>query len=144
RVALSGAGLGLTSLLQAPLFVKRALAEGMIGTKGTKVLFIFLRGANDGLNSVIPVLDPSYYPQRTLISIPKDGELSSYYNNPGAYGTVTKNSRTINKMFDPTDLLAIGGATRGTSDPVFSYVNAIPGGNGFAGLHPSDKFFAPI
>ena len=40
--------------------MKQALAEGSIGLRSMakkKVLFIWLRGANDGLNSVIPILD---------------------------------------------------------------------------------------
>src|ERR1051325_2228919 len=53
-------GLGLASLMNIPPFLKRALAEGNIGINGKKLIFIFLRGGNDGINNVIPVLDPSY------------------------------------------------------------------------------------
>ena len=53
-------GLGLASLMNIPPFLKRALAEGNIGTNGKKLLFIFLRGGNDGVNNILPVLDPSY------------------------------------------------------------------------------------
>src|SRR2546422_1948550 len=52
-----GLGVALSTLVDIPLVVKRALAEGTIGLNGKKLLFIFLRGANDSLNSVIPIQD---------------------------------------------------------------------------------------
>src|SRR5688572_11148738 len=60
RSLLGGAGLGLAALTNIPPFARKALAEGNIGLDGKKLLFIFLRGANDGLNSVIPYGDSSY------------------------------------------------------------------------------------
>src|ERR1041384_8260887 len=55
-----GMAAALGSLIDIPFVLKRALAEGNIGLNGKKLLFIFLRGANDGLNSVAPVGDPAY------------------------------------------------------------------------------------
>src|ERR1700686_3449066 len=55
-----GLGVALSTLVDIPLVVKRALAEGNIGLNGKKLLFIFLRGANDGLNSLIPIMDSAY------------------------------------------------------------------------------------
>src|SRR6185503_9288032 len=60
-----GLGVALSTLVDIPLVVKRALAEGTIGVPGAngktkKLLFIFLRGANDALNSVIPIRDSAY------------------------------------------------------------------------------------
>ncbi len=43
-------------------------ATPMAGDK--KVLLIFLRGGNDGTNSVIPVSDPEYYAARPTLAIP--------------------------------------------------------------------------
>src|SRR5262245_56909272 len=63
------------SLVDLPLVAKRALAaDNTLGRNGKKLLFIFLRGANDGLNSVVPVEDPAYYTSRPTdgIGIPKD------------------------------------------------------------------------
>src|SRR5215831_16065405 len=69
----AGVVAALGSLVDIPLVAKRALAvDGNIGLNGKKLLFIFLRGANDGLNSVIPVQDPAYYTSRPDIGIPKD------------------------------------------------------------------------
>ncbi len=115
----AGAGIGLASLMNLPPFVKRALAEGNIGTNGKKLLFIFLRGANDALNSVIPVGDNAYGAGiRPGIFIPQDGGVN--------YGTASA-------CEFPTGLAS-----------TFQYANAIKLGNGFAALHPSLKFLAPV
>ena len=121
-----GLGVALSTLVDIPLVVKRALAEGTIGVPGAdnktkKLLFIFLRGANDSLNSVIPIQD-------------------------GAYATSRPNLRILP---DPlTDYSAIGSCdfpiSSAPTDPTFGYANAIRLGNGFAALHPSLKFLAPV
>ena len=53
------AGFSLMSLLPGPL-LRHALAAPAAGN-GKRMLFIFLRGGNDGLNAVIPHGDPDYY-----------------------------------------------------------------------------------
>src|SRR5437660_303824 len=121
-----GLSVALSTLVDIPLVVKRALAEGTIGVPGAdnktkKLLFIFLRGANDSLNSVIPIQD-------------------------GAYATSRPNLRILP---DPlTDYSAIGSCdfpiSSAPTDPTFGYANAIRLGNGFAALHPSLKFLAPV
>ena len=50
------AGLGVSSLLPGP-WIRHVLASGPAGNK--RLLFIFMRGGNDGLNTVIPT-DPDY------------------------------------------------------------------------------------
>src|SRR5436190_20500612 len=55
-----GLGVALSTLVDIPFVVKRALAEGNIGLNNKKLLFIFLRGANDSLNSLIPIQDSAY------------------------------------------------------------------------------------
>jgi len=125
-----GLGVALSTLVDIPLIVKRALAEGNIGLNGKKLLFIFLRGANDGLNSVIPVGDPAYAPSRPIIGIPAD----SAYNY----------ANTTGGCFDATQFLDVSGTVRDANTATFSYANAIGLGNGFAGLHPSLKFLAPV
>src|SRR5438034_11717477 len=68
-----GLGVALSTLVDIPFVMKRALAEGTIGLNGKKLLFIFLRGANDALNSVIPIGDSAYNStNRPHILIPKD------------------------------------------------------------------------
>ena len=79
---------GLASLVNFPLFLQRALAEGNIGISGKKVLFIFLRGGNDGVNNILPIQDPGYAGFRAAIGIPKDPAVlydvaSGQCDNPG-------------------------------------------------------------
>jgi uncharacterized protein (DUF1501 family) len=117
-----GIASALASLVDIPLVAKRALAQqNALGRNGKKVLFIFLRGANDALNSVVPVEDPAYYTSRPNIAIPKD---------PG----------TIYTAAGPAD----NPVNTDPNAPAFSYPYAIRLGNGFAALHPSLKFLAPV
>ena len=79
---------GLASLTNVPLFLQQALAEGNIGLSGKKLLFIFLRGGNDGINNVIPINDPGYDFYRPTIGLPKDPAVlydvaSGQADNPG-------------------------------------------------------------
>src|SRR6266478_3470885 len=63
----------LSTLVDIPLVMKQALAEGSIGLNGKKLLFIWLRGANDSLNSVIPLRNSAYGTGiRPNIPIPTD------------------------------------------------------------------------
>ena len=62
RLFLKGSGLtltgfGIASLFPTP-FIQHALASGTNNDR--RLLFIFLRGGNDGLNAVIPHGDPQY------------------------------------------------------------------------------------
>jgi len=114
----------LATLTDIPFIMKRALADGNIGLNGKKLLFIWLRGANDSLNSVIPIQDPAYATSRptTGIGIPKD---------PGT----TYNTANLASDFP---------VNAASSDATYSYLNAIRLGNGFAAMHPSLKFLAPV
>ena len=98
----------LATLTDIPLVMKRALADGLIGRNKKKLLFVFLRGANDGLNSVIPVGDPAYVTARPTIKVPFDP--GTDYSASGACD------------------LPVGTA----ASPTFGYANAIRLGNGFA------------
>jgi uncharacterized protein (DUF1501 family) len=115
----AGGALGLAALTQVPPFARRALAEGTIGLEGKKLLFIFLRGANDALNSCIPILDSAYNNTiRPNIYIPPQAGLDYSVTGPCEF---------------PTGLAS-----------TFGYANAIRLGNGFSALHPSLKFLAPV
>ena len=117
-----GIASALASLVDIPLVAKRALAQqNALGRNGKKVLFIFLRGANDSLNSVVPVEDPAYYTSRPNINIPKDP--ATTYTTAGA-------------AHDPVNTISTAAT--------FSYPYAIKLGNGFSALHPSLKFLAPV
>ncbi|MBC8002431.1 MAG: DUF1501 domain-containing protein [Opitutaceae bacterium] len=115
-----GLAAALSTLVDIPFVIKSALAAGNnIGANGKKMLFIFLRGANDGLNSIIPAGDKTIYDLvRPNIKVPV---------NPA-------NFSTLGQCDFPT---SGSGAT-------FGYAEALHTGNGFAGLHPSLKFLAPV
>src|SRR5206468_1936797 len=85
-----------------------------------KVLFIWLRFGNDSLNSVVPILDSAYATSRPNIKQPQDG--GTNYATAGGCD------------FTPS----VAASTYG------SYPYAIRLGNGFAALHPSLKFLAPV
>lgn len=140
RTFKTAAGIALATLTDIPFVMKRALAEGNIGLNGKKLLFIFLRGANDGLNSVVPVGDPAYYdmgtaqspkPTRPQISIARDANHLPLYGAAGPCADFT-----LQKDLDGTARLA--------ADPTYGFGSAIPLGNGFAALHPALKFLAPV
>lgn len=114
----------LSTLVDIPFVMKRALAEGSIGRNGKKILFIWLRFGNDGLNNIIPIQDPEYAAIRSTIEIPTD---SIDYSETG-----------------PCDFPV---SSPNAGDPNFSthwYGKAIRLGNGFAALHPCLKFLAPV
>ena len=108
RSAKIGMAAALASLTDIPFAMKRALAAGGIGTNGKKVLFIWLRGANDALNSVIPILDPQYATSRPTIGIPQDGPDSNY--------------SAIGPCFDATQFSDLGGTPRTSGDDTGSGV----------------------
>lgn len=126
-----GLGVALSTLVDIPFVMKRALAEGNIGLNGKKLLFVFLRGANDGLNSIVPIGDPSY------VSL-----------TPGAgYGVSTIRPNIVVPPDSLTDYAALGGCDSPVAGPgqsTYFYPNAIRVGNGFSALHPSLKFLAPV
>lgn len=130
----------LSTLVDIPFVMKRALAEGSIGLNGKKIIFIWLRGANDGLNSVIPVQDPTYYGIRSAIAIQKDPiatNVSHPAYDPNYYAQT-------GPCFDATQFADSTLTPRTSADTTYSYTNAIRLGNGFAALHPSLKFLAPL
>src|SRR3954462_11270854 len=78
-----GAFSALATLTDIPFVMKQALAaDSNLGRNGKKLLFIFLRGANDSLNSVIPIQDTGYASSRPTLAIPKDAGID--YSATGA------------------------------------------------------------
>src|SRR5437016_1656339 len=130
-----GLGVALSTLVDIPFVVKRALAEGNIGLNGKKLLFIFLRGANDSINSLIPIQDSAYNTDinpatgtviRPQIAIAEDG--ATDYSASGL----------------PCDFPISSSLNTDPNFATYFYPNGIRTGNGFAALHPSLKFLAPV
>lgn len=120
-----GLGTALASLTDIPWVMQRALAEGTLGISGPngrvrKLLFLFLRGANDGLNSVVPLGDPSYATSRPNLAL------------------------SVDPLQPFTQLGSALFPEAGSATPTYAHPHALPLGNGFAGLHPSLKFLAPL
>lgn len=133
---LAGAGIGLASLTNIPLVMKRALAAGNLGLNGKKVFFIFLRGANDGLNNLLPYGDASYIGAagttvssliRPNIAIPRIDAASNY---DGVLRTLAMDLHTS--------------ATGDGAVNTYGFNGGISTGNGYAAVHPSLKFLAPV
>jgi uncharacterized protein (DUF1501 family) len=131
-----GMGVALSTLVDIPMVVKRALAAGNIGLNGKKLLFVFLRGANDSLNSVIPIMDSAY---NTDTYAPTGGKIRP--------DLAIKTDPSVNYA----DTGGVADFPQGTSsNPAASdfntyyYTSGIKLGNGFAALHPSHKFLAPV
>jgi len=133
--------MAMSTLVDIPFVLKKALAEGNIGGPGgKKLLFIWLRGANDGLNAVVPVQDDGYYnygtAQAPITTRPNIGIL----RDPNHLSSYT----TAGDCFDPTLYGDLAQTARTAAQGTFSFTNGIPLGNGFAALHPSLKFLAPV
>ena len=114
----------LSTLVDIPFVMKRALAEGSIGLNGKKMFFIWLRGANDALNSVIPIRDPAYASSRPTLQI-----------LPDAIGYAASG---------PADFPLSSSDPASADFGAYHYTKAIRLGNGFAALHPSLKFLASV
>ena len=131
HASILGLGTAVATLTDIPFIMQRALADGTIGRPGAngrvkKLLFVFLRGANDGLNAVIPYGDAAYSTvNRPSLYIPPDAGLdwkSTGDANASPSGPNTGTYQTA------------GGQNLG----------GLALGNGFAALHPSLKFLAPV
>ncbi|MDQ3254734.1 MAG: DUF1501 domain-containing protein [Acidobacteriota bacterium] len=83
-VALAGVGLAHTT----PSFIQRAVAaQGATTGRRKTLVAIFLRGAVDGVNMVVPYGESHYYDLRRTIAIPKpDGSAESAIDLDGFFG----------------------------------------------------------
>jgi len=131
RTSALGLGTALATLTDIPFVMQRALADGNIGKPGPngrvkKLLFLFLRGANDGLNALIPYGDSAYSTvNRPTLYIPPDPGAAWQSSGPAYFPTSGANTGTFVRP-DGTPLTGLSL------------------GNGFAGLHPALKFLTPV
>ena len=77
RVFVKSGGLALVSLGMDPLFLERAAylpyrpLPSSTGSDQPILVCLFMRGAVDGLNMIVPHGDPLYYRERPTIAVPK-------------------------------------------------------------------------
>ena len=114
-IALSAAG-------TAPAWLLRAAAQGAQGKSGRKILVaIFQRGAADGLNIVVPFVEPRYYQLRPNIAIPQPGKPNGGLDLDGRFA-LHPVLQPLKAMWDSRQLAIVHSA--GSHDPSRSHFDA--------------------
>jgi uncharacterized protein (DUF1501 family) len=62
------------------------IARTATASKAKRLIVIFLRGAVDGLNVVVPYTEPAYYEMRSRIAIPQPGKEGGVLQLDGRFG----------------------------------------------------------
>lgn len=70
RIFMKQGAMVLVGAAAVPSFLARAVYAAE-GSRGKRLVVIFLRGAADGLNMVVPYAEPAYYKLRPSIAIPR-------------------------------------------------------------------------
>jgi uncharacterized protein (DUF1501 family) len=120
REFLQTAGLCALSLI-APGISGWAASAGNAGEPGNKLVVVFLRGAVDGLNVVVPHGDSHYYSSRPSIAIPKPGQEGGALDLDGYFGLHPSLDPLMQFWKDGT--LAFVNAS-GSPDPTRSHFDA--------------------
>lgn len=117
---LLGVGVGATAL---PVFTSKVWAGESNTTTDNKLLVIFLRGAYDGLNCLVPYGDDFYYEARKSIAIakPSNDEKSLLELGQG-FGMHPALRETIYPLFKQKEVILIPGA--GSPDNSRSHFHA--------------------
>jgi uncharacterized protein (DUF1501 family) len=86
RIFLRGSAIAMAGMGEAPMWLARAAATE--GRKRKTLVAIFMRGAADGLNIVVPFGDPRYRDLRPNLALqaPRPGDENE--NNNGPFGNV--------------------------------------------------------
>jgi uncharacterized protein (DUF1501 family) len=85
RVFLRDGAATVVGLSMVPGFLTRTLAAEP-GQREKILVVIFLRGAADGLNVVVPFKEPLYYEYRPTIAIPEPGKPDGAIDLDGSFG----------------------------------------------------------
>src|ERR1700677_2152906 len=86
RVFLRGSAIAMAGMGQAPMWLARAAASE--GNKRKTLVAIFMRGAADGLNIVVPFGDPRYRELRPNLALQASRPGDDNDNNIGPFGNV--------------------------------------------------------
>jgi uncharacterized protein (DUF1501 family) len=128
RVFLRGSAIAMAGMGQAPMWLARAAASE--GKKRKTLVAIFMRGAADGLNIVVPFGDPRYREVRPILGLQPPRPQDENANN-GPFGPVIDldgkfglhpGLRPFKELWDKK-MLAIVEAT-GSPDPSRSHFDA--------------------
>jgi uncharacterized protein (DUF1501 family) len=128
RIFLRGSAMAMAGIGQAPMWLARAAASE--GKKRKTLVAIFMRGAADGLNIVVPFGDPRYREVRPVLGLQPPRPQDENANN-GPFGPVIDldgkfglhpGLRPFKELWDKK-LLAIVEAT-GSPDPSRSHFDA--------------------
>jgi uncharacterized protein (DUF1501 family) len=128
RFFLRGSSIAMAGIGEAPMWLARAAASE--GRKRKTLVAIFMRGAADGLNIVVPFGDPGYREARPILGLqpprPQDENLNNGPFGPvidldGKFG-LHPGLRPLKELWDK-ELLAIVEAA-GSPDPSRSHFDA--------------------
>src|SRR5579871_1836657 len=119
RIFLRGSAIVMAGMGAAPMWLARAAAAG--SKKNKTLVAIFLRGAADGLNVVVPFGEKRYYELRPTIGIPAPGPQNAAIDLDGHFG-LNPVLQPLKALWDKKQL-AIVEAT-GSPDPSRSHFDA--------------------
>jgi uncharacterized protein (DUF1501 family) len=86
RRFITQAGLGTISACSSILGYQWLAYSANPSSQSKRLVVIFLRGAVDGLNVVVPYQEPDYYRYRSSIAIPKPGQPNGALDLDGRFG----------------------------------------------------------
>jgi uncharacterized protein (DUF1501 family) len=121
RFFLKSSGMALVGLGAVPSFLARAAAT--TAGKGKMLVVIFQRGAADGLNTVVPHAEKTYYSLRPTIAIPrpKRGDAEAALDLDGFFG-FHPSLAPFQELYDRKLLAAVHAA--GSPDSTRSHFDA--------------------
>lgn len=97
REILAGLGLAAAGLV---------LPTAMASQKRNTVVVVFMRGAVDGLNVVVPHADDDYYLQRPIVRVPRPGENEGAIDLDGFFG-LHPSLAALKPIYDAGQLAAV-------------------------------------
>ena len=123
RVFLKSSAVAMFGIGAAPGWLSRALYAQDAARSRRKILVaVFLRGAMDGLNVVVPHGEPSYYALRPNLAIPRpDGTADSAIDLDGFFG-LHPALAPIKPLYDAGHVAIVHAA--GSPDPTRSHFDA--------------------
>src|ERR1700683_5723542 len=86
RIFLRGSAMAMAGMGEARMWLARAAATE--GRKRKTLVAIFMRGAADGLNIVVPFGDPRYRELRPNLALQAPRKEDENDNNTGPFGSV--------------------------------------------------------